>query len=116
MNDSTLVEILLGVLALAIGVGSFVASGRAAKVQAIGLQADVESDAYERAKGIYEGAIGQLESQLRRLRDEVGSLEQEISKLRASNRVLSGELSELRETNQQLMIDLRERRDGPSQA
>lgn len=116
MSDSTLVEILLGVLALMIGVGSFVASGRAAKVQAIGLQADVESDAYERAKGIYEGAIGQLETQLRRLREEVGSLEGEISKLRAANRELASEVAELRVANQQLMLEMRERRDGSSQA
>jgi cell division protein FtsB len=114
VSDATIVEILLGVLALMIGVGSFVASGRAAKVQAIGLQADVESDAYERAKGIYEGGIAQLEAQLGRLREDVAMLEQDQARLRAANRDMATEMGVLRAENAQLKAELSDLRNGSS--
>lgn len=114
MSESLVVEILLGVLALAIGIGSFVGASRAAKVQAIGVRRGVEAGAYQRATDIYESAITSMESQMTRLREETVRLRQEIAalntevdKLHVSNRELATEVIDLRNANMQLINDLR---------
>lgn len=109
MSDSLIIEILLGVLALMIGVGSFVGASRAAKVQAIGVQKSVEANAYQRATDIYEGAIAAMDGQLHRLRADIVALEHEVNKLRVSNVKLSTEVSELQEANIRLLADRRGR-------
>jgi cell division protein FtsB len=109
MTDSLIIEVLLGVLALMIGVGSFVGASRAAKIQAVGLKASVEANAYQRATDIYEGAIKSMESQITRLRQEISALDGEINKLRASNVKLSGEVTDLQEANLRLLAELRAR-------
>jgi hypothetical protein len=106
MSDSLIVEILLGVLAVAIGVGSFLGASRAGKVQAIGLHEQVEAGAYERATNIYEGAITSMETQLKRLRVEIGDLDREVVKLRESNRLLSVQVADLTTANHELLAEL----------
>lgn len=109
MRTDLIVEILLGLLAIAIGVGSFVGASRAAKVQALGLKRDVEQDAYSRASTIYENLIGSLEGQVTRLSGQVTGLETEVVKLRVSNSKLLVQVSELQETNEALLSEMRGR-------
>lgn len=109
MSDSLIIQILLGVLALMIGVGSFVASSRAAKVQAVTVKSGVEAEAYNRATAIYEGAIHSMEAQIGRFREEVALLNTEVEKLRASNLRLSTEVTELQATNLELLAEMRNR-------
>lgn len=110
MSDSLVIEILLSLVAAAIGVGSFVAAGRAAKVQAVAVTAGVEANAYQRATNIYESAIEAMQLQLSRLRGEIAALNAEVEKLRESNQALSDQVTELRVANVRLINDLRERK------
>lgn len=105
MTDSTLIEILLGVLAVMVGVGSFLGASRAARVTAIGAQQDVEALAYERARKIYESAISSLDEQVKRLRHEIGNLDGEVRQLRESNREMSAQVNELSAANARLQRD-----------
>jgi cell division protein FtsB len=115
MTDSLIIEILLGVLAVMIGVGSFVGATRATKVQAVGMHEQIEAGAYERATNIYEGAIASMEAQLSRLRTEIADLDREVVKLRESNRLLSVQVTELSTANHQLLTELgRNGYHGPS--
>lgn len=110
MNDSTIIEILLGVLAAAVGAGSYLGSGRAERIKAVGVQQGIEADAYSRAKKIYEGAINSLEEQLSRLRTEMVELQGEMAKLRRSNMELQGQVIELQATNQSLLREIHQLR------
>lgn len=109
MSDSLIIQILLGVLALMIGVGSFVGASRAAKVQAVGMKASVEANAYQRATDIYEGAIDSLKDQVTRLREEIAALSLEVETLRRSNHAMADQVTELREANLRLIADMRAR-------
>jgi chromosome segregation ATPase len=90
---------MLGVLAAAVGWAGYAGSTRANKTQAVGVP--VESDAYTRAKLIYEGALDSMEEQLARLRAEIASLRAEIASL-------SGEVSALRTANSELRLQVAE--------
>lgn len=106
MSDSLIVEILLAIVAVAIGIGSFVGASRASKVKAVGMHEEIEAGAYERARTIYEGAISQMEGQLTRLRSDISQLDAEVVKLRESNRKLSVQVTELTAANRQLLVEL----------
>lgn len=118
MDNATIVDIMLGVLAAAVGFAGFLSSGRANKVQAVGIQTEVETDAFAKARGIYEGAIEQLKDQVARFREEVTTLRGEVTLLRQANaelqeynRELMGQLNELRGLNAELRDELRRSRE-----
>ena len=102
MSSSIVVEILLAVLAMVVGLGSFVGANRAGKAQTAVTIADIDAQAYERAKGIYESAIDTLEKQLIRLRDQLTELDNEVMKLQESNRRMSMQVTDLRLANERL--------------
>jgi len=106
LTDSTIIEILLGILAAAVGAGSYLGAGHAERIKAVGVKQGIEADAYSRAKTIYEGAINTLEEQLGRLRAEMVELQGEMVKLRRSNMELQGQVIELQVTNQRLIGEL----------
>jgi predicted RNase H-like nuclease (RuvC/YqgF family) len=101
MTDSTIIEILLAVLALMIGVGSFIGATRASKAQSDVAIINIDAQAYERAQQIYESAISTLERR-------VTSLEGQVERLNTQNDELSRELARLRREND----DLRKAKSG----
>lgn len=111
MDNTTLIEIMLGVLAAAVGWAGYQGSKGANRQTALALPEGVEGDAYERAKNIYEGAIGSLESQVRRLRSELTNLDTEVNRLRESNVALLAQVDELRAYNRQLLVQAQEMKD-----
>ena len=108
MDGSTVVEILLAVLTVAVGVGTYLSAGRAARLQSTGTLADIDAKAYDRAKGIYESAIDTLQEQLGNLRTQMGTLDAEISRLQETNRSLMRQVADLQVTNGQLTVQVAE--------
>lgn len=102
MDGATVVEILLAVLTVAVGVGTYLGAGRAGRMQAAGTLADIDAKAYERAKMIYESAIDTLQEHVTTLRGQMGVLDEEVAKLQVTNRSLILQVSELQVTNTQL--------------
>lgn len=92
MSDSTIIEILLAILALAIGMGSLIGSTRATKAQSEVAVINIDAQAYERAQQIYESAIMTLEKR-------VTSLEKQVELLQDHNDELDAEISRLRREN-----------------
>lgn len=88
MSSQVVVELLLGVLTAMIAVATYLGAARAGKSQASTAIAQIEADAYNRARAIYEAAIDQLEEQVTRLQDQVDNLQEEVNLLRVSNRKL----------------------------
>lgn len=95
MTDSTIIEILLALVAVAIGVGSFIGSTRASKSQSDVAIVNIDAQAYERAQQIYESAILTLEKR-------VTSLEKQVEILQDHNDELTVEVSRLRRENAEL--------------
>jgi prefoldin subunit 5 len=95
MTDSTLIEILLAVLAVAIGVGSFLGATRASRAQSEVAIVNIDAQAYERAQQIYESAISTLERRVTYLEGQVESLNNDNDELRR-------ELAKLRRENEGL--------------
>jgi predicted nucleic acid-binding Zn-ribbon protein len=108
MSQSIVVEILLSVLAVMIGIGSFVGASRANKAQADGAKSAIDANAYLRAKEIYEGAIDALQDQIVALREQMVSLDTELTKLQQTNRNLILRVSELQDTNLELIKQIGE--------
>lgn len=100
MTDATIIEILLAVLAVAIGVGSFIGATRAAKAQSDVAIVNIDAQAYERAQQIYESAISTLERR-------VTYLETQVETLNKANDELSREVASLRRENLSLRMDNR---------
>lgn len=101
VSDSIIVEILLGVLSLVVGVGSFLGATRANNVRAV-TSADVDAEAYGRAKSIYESAIDALEGHVSRLQKQIDILGGEITKLQQSNLDLQRSNIDLQSSNAEL--------------
>ena len=113
MSQSVIVEILLAVLTLAIGVGSFIGASRANSSQAAQARAAIDAAAYERAKQIYESAIDTLQEQIKALREQMTHLDKEVNKLQATNQSLVLRVAELQHTNNELttqIADLRSKK------
>ena len=89
MSDAHWIELLLALIAGIIGWASFRLSTRAVNAQSAAAAKAVDAKAYERAKDIYEGAIGQL-------REELTELRAEVERLRLANNELRTEVSKLR--------------------
>jgi prefoldin subunit 5 len=95
MTDTTIIEILLALVAVAIGVGSFLGSTRANKSQSDVAIINIDAQAYERAQQIYESAISTLEKR-------VTSLEKQVEILQDHNDELTVEISRLHRENAEL--------------
>ena|ERR1700742_3675412 len=92
MTNSLIVEILLGVLAVAVGFVSFVGQNRASRAQSEVAVVNIDAQAYERAQAIYESAIATLERR-------VTYLEAQVTKLNKDNEDLQLEVAHLRLEN-----------------
>lgn len=92
MPEATIIEILLGVLAVVVGLVSFLAAKRADVAQANQAVITIDAQAYERAQTIYESAIATLERR-------VTYLETEVAELRKENDEQAVELARLRREN-----------------
>ena len=102
MNDSLIVEILLGVMSVAVAFGSYLGATRAKKAEASAAEADIDAEAFNRAKGIYESAISALENQLGRVRTQLEMLDSQVQALQTTNRELRTQLIELQDSNIEL--------------
>lgn len=100
MTDSTIIEILLAVLAGAVGFVAYLGTRQAEKAQAKVAIVNIDAQAYERAQAIYESAITTLERR-------VSYLESQVDHLAKQNEEQALELARLRFEN----ADLRERVD-----
>lgn len=85
MDNTTIVEILLAVLSVIIGLTSYLGANRVSKQQADNAADDIDAQAYQRAREIYESAINELESHVNRLRVRMESLSDEVGLLRTQN-------------------------------
>lgn len=112
MHDSTIIEILLAVLALVVGYGSYLGAARAAKAQAITDKADVDAEAFDRAKSIYESAIHVLEGHISNLSEQCLNLDIEVTKLREANTSFRLLMIDLQVKNAQLSADLQSIKRG----
>jgi peptidoglycan hydrolase CwlO-like protein len=112
MNSSVAIELLLGALTVVVGFVSYWSSTRAAKAQSLATQADIDADAYNRAKDIYESAIEALKGNVETVREQARMLEAEVKKLRDSNKSLQEQVVELRVANARLEDELRHLRDA----
>jgi len=98
MTDSTIIEILLAVLAVMIGAGSFIGASRAARSQTDVAIVNIDAQAYERAQQIYESAITTLEKR-------VTYLEKQVDGLNSANDELARGIAKLRRDNDLLRKD-----------
>ena len=90
--DTTLIEILLVILAGIVGFIAYLGTKRADKAQAEVAVVTIDAQAYERAQQIYESAIETLEKR-------VAYLETQVNKLIAQNEEQATELLSLRREN-----------------
>jgi hypothetical protein len=67
---------------------AYILSGRAGAIQARATTAAVDASAYERARGIYEGAIHQLQA-------ELADVRQQLAEVRQDNVTLMGRVHDL---------------------
>ena len=96
MTDSTIIEILLAVLAVMIGLGSFIGATRASKAQSEVAIVNIDAQAYERAQNIYESAISTLERRVTYLENQVEGLSQANDQLSRKVAALQRENDDLR--------------------
>src|SRR5436190_21437013 len=106
MDEATFVTIVLAGSSLAVSIIIWVASTHAARESGNqesprAILAKVDSEAYERARSIYEGAIDQLESEVQRLQsqltDQSTRFSHELSNFQAELMRLNDELGRLHE-------------------
>lgn len=119
---SVAVEIVVGVIpAVGGSYWAYKASTRASKISAVSAQSQadtqartvalqVEADAYVRAKGIYEGAVEQLEHQLDRLQEQLNRVNDQLALERDTSNALRMQVRELETqvaTLEQTVSDMR---------
>jgi predicted RNase H-like nuclease (RuvC/YqgF family) len=92
MTSALVIEILLGLIAAAVGFVSYVMANRASKAQSNVAIVSIDAQAYERAQTIYESAISTLERR-------VANLESQVDHLTKQNEEQARELSRLRFEN-----------------
>lgn len=106
MNQSIVVEILLGVLAVMIGIGAYLGAARANRASEITARDAIDQKAYERAQMIYESALRVSEQQVSGLRERVMNLESKVQSLTDANYTLDAELSRLTISNRTLASEV----------
>lgn len=102
MTGQLITEVLLALLTAAIAAAALFFGIRANQAQAKAATTAVDAAAYERAREIYEGALGALKSQTSDLHEQVVSLQSEVSRLRVQSADLTSEVTRLREANTDL--------------
>jgi predicted RNase H-like nuclease (RuvC/YqgF family) len=106
MNASTLVDIFLGILPVIVGVVTYLNAQKAIHQQASSAEAEVDAQAYDRAKSLYESVISSLTGETERMRQQsdrqILLLNEEITKLQDSNSRLRGEIIEMQKSNAEL--------------
>jgi septal ring factor EnvC (AmiA/AmiB activator) len=90
------IEILLALLSLAVGFMTYRFSTVAVAQQAKTDRAAVDAGAYERAREIYESALGTLRGDLEACRRDLSETRLQIIALRADNEKLLAELRSVR--------------------
>jgi predicted nucleic acid-binding Zn-ribbon protein len=105
VTSALFTEILLGLIAAAIGVSSYLQARRAndeqarmSAAQAAAVTVTVDAGAYARAKDIYEGALATLRDELRSTRLDMKDLRNSNDQLRAEISGLRDEIGRLRST------------------
>lgn len=106
MNGGIFVDILLAILPVAVGIVTYINSQKALRSQAQTAEAEVDAQAYERARAIYESAIAAQSAQLDRMREQsdrqLALLNTEVNKLQESNATLRDEVFKLQSSNADL--------------
>lgn len=110
---SVAVEILIGTVpALGCSYWAYRASRRASDATETAATSAVEAEAYMRAKGIYESALEQLETQLRGLQEQLDRVNAQLSQERDTSASLRAYIRELEtqvQTLERTVSDLRHR-------
>jgi hypothetical protein len=106
MNQSLIVEVLLGVLAVMIGVGAYLGAARANRSSEVTARDAIDQKAYERAQLIYESALRVSEQQVEGLRVRVNLLESKVQSLTDANYALDGQLAHLTISNRSLASEV----------
>lgn len=114
VSTSLIVEILLGLITIALGVGGYFGATKANRTQQETKQEEIDAQAYGRAKDIYESAIKSLQDNIVQLRQQMSDLEAELVKLRRANGDLLTEVSKLRVSKAQIEAELEEWRSEHS--
>ena len=96
MDSAILTNILLGLLPIVTAVIAYLGATRTSRNQAEIAIADIDADAYERAKGLYESAIKAQDESIGRYRVQLSELTTEVTLLRKSNTELKTQMRELR--------------------
>lgn len=106
MNAGTFVDIILGILPVAVGIVAYINSQKAIRSQEGRAEAEVDAQAYDRARQIYESAIDAMSEQSDRMRKQeekqLELLSSEVQKLQESNGRLRAEITELQLANADL--------------
>jgi predicted nucleic acid-binding Zn-ribbon protein len=106
VTASLTVEILLGLLTASVAFVALFVGLRANRAQAQAAETAVDAAAYQRAKEIYESAIGSLKDQTTDLHDQVVNLQTEVSRLRLQSADLQSEVTQLRQANTDLRAQI----------
>lgn len=106
MDTSVVVAIGLGAPAAVISYLSFRAATQANKSQAEAAKVAVDSEAFERARKIYQDAIETLTEQVTQFRAQVKQMDTEMTKLQIRSRELEREVESLHVSNRELEREL----------
>lgn len=82
MGVDRVIEVLLALLTVAVGWGSFFLATRATREQGRAGQRAVDAAAYDRAREIYDSALNTLREELGACRAELNACRAEITQLR----------------------------------
>ena len=104
MNPVTTVAI--GVVTAVIAFATFYLAARAARAQHQAVVKGVDAEAYDRARGLYESAIDNLQEETRRLEAQVASLRAEVAQVHDQAALLQAEIRKLRSSNDALRREL----------
>jgi predicted RNase H-like nuclease (RuvC/YqgF family) len=99
----TQIVVLGWAVSLAAGFAAYLLSGRSARAQAKASSDAVDAGAYQRAQGIYEGALQQQTLEIERLRERFNQVSAEVSALRAE----VTRQAVIREENERLSSEVR---------
>lgn len=107
MDPGTLAGIIVGALAALISLFAYVTSSKATKVQADTAARAVDAGAYERAQGIYEASLKQLEIQVGRLQEQSERMRKQLNTAEGTISELRAQLIQLQVSREQEIRDLR---------
>lgn len=97
MDGGLLTQVVIGLTSTTVAAIAAVASIRATRTTREVEQTKLDASAFDRAKAAYEGALGQLERQVERLRGEVDRLSAQLAVEQDVSASLRLQVRELRE-------------------